>query len=696
MHQPSADAVPTGLLAPVVSLKLVGETRAKELRALGVATLGDLLDYLPRAYRFESEEREIEILRPNEIQSARGEVTAVDYRPGPRPRFSATLSNGPQRLSLVFFQGGYLRRKLHPGMQLRVTGKVQFFRDIPQMVNPKWETVDDQTARIAESRIRPIYPASGDCSSDVIAAVVKANLDAALAAAAEWFDPALLARRKLLGRAEAYRLIHQPATMRDAEIARRRLVYDELMLLQLALAIGKRMRTGRLSAPVLRIDKTLDARIGSRFPYAFTAAQRRVVLDIVADCKSGRPMNRLIQGDVGSGKTAVAVYAMLAAIANKLQAALLAPTEVLAEQHFFTLQSLLAGSSVNVGLFTGRSLRKRDKSLTEQLEEGRLHIAVGTQALLGGNVKFANLGLVVIDEQHRLGVLQRANLMAKGSQPHYLVMTATPIPRTLALSYFADFDLSVIDELPPGRQPIETRWVSHQQANLAYDAVRAAVEQGRQAYCVMPQIEQLADGDAASVNQELKRLVKGPLSGLRLAALHGQLKAEEKQSTMAAFRAGKIDVLIATTMIEVGIDVPNATVMLIQNADRFGLAQLHQLRGRVGRGSEASLCLLLSDSTSPDAQARLSAMVKTTNGFDLAELDLELRGPGEFFGSRQHGLPELQRADLSAERRLLAIARDDAKEILDADPQLQRPEHAALRHRLIEQFGGQFGFAQVG
>jgi ATP-dependent DNA helicase RecG len=474
------------------------------------------------------------------------------------------------------------------------------------------------------------------------------------------------------------------------------LIYDELMLMQLGLGISKRLREGRITAPVMRLDKLLDERIRRRFPFTLTHAQQNAVWEIIRDLQSGRPMNRLLQGDVGSGKTVVAVYAMLVGVANRLQSAILAPTEVLAEQHYLTLSNMLRGSDVSIELFTGRTKRQDRASRLKALADGQIHLAVGTQALIQEDVGFANLGLVVVDEQHKLGVRQRAVLKSKGLSPHYLVMTATPIPRTLALSYFADFDVTVIDQLPPGRQPIDTRWLRSSQAAKAYDFICKQVEAGRQAYIVLPQIDDDGLGEAKSVLKESERLAKGPLAALRVAVLHGQMSTDDKQATMTAFRDRQTDVLVATTVIEVGIDVPNATVIVIDNAERFGLSQLHQLRGRVGRGSDMSYCLLISDGGNESTESRLRAMTRTTNGFEIAEMDLALRGPGEFFGTRQHGLPEFKLADITNEMELLQQAREDALELLAADPRLSSPAHQHLRSALREQIGDALSLAQIG
>ncbi len=681
--------------ASLSSFSGIGPTRLAALKQLGVTSPADLLEYFPFRYQLEVAELPIADLVTDLVHTARGEVVAVDYVSHPRARFEATIQDHTGSLALVWFNGAYLRRSIHPGQQLRVKGKVKFFRNIPQMANPKWWIIDADTPAVAESTFKPIYPASAKMPSDTLSRIIREHLDQIIEPVQEWFEDSLLKKHGLIGRKEAYRMIHTPASHREAAIARRRLVFDELMLLQIGLGLSRKLRDGRLSAPIMRLDKVLDERIRQRFPFTLTDAQQHAVYEIAKDLQKRQPMNRLLQGDVGSGKTVVALYAMLMGVANKLQSALLAPTEVLAEQHFLTLSRLLEGSSVRIALYTGRS-KRTDKDALKALADGQVHLAVGTQALIQKDIEFANLGLVVIDEQHKLGVEQRSILKNKGYAPHYLVMTATPIPRTLALSYFADFDLTTIDALPPGRLPIKTRYVQTNLAPSAYEFVRQQVKLGRQAYVVVPQIEESEIDDTASVKKKFDELSGKTLIGLRVGMLHGKMPATERDQIMRAFRDGQIDVLVATTVIEVGIDVPNATVIVIESAERFGLSQLHQLRGRVGRSELASHCVLISDAVNEEAIARLTAMTQTTSGFDIAEEDLKLRGPGQFFGTRQHGLPELKLADISQEIDLLKIARDDAIALLDEDPDLRKPAHKHLRAALIARFGDSIPLANVG
>ncbi len=687
----------TSANSDIETLANVGPKRAVLFKKLGVHNVDDLLNYFPTRYQLETSERPINELVPDIIQNATGEVIAVDYIAGyPRPRFELTLQDESGILSAVWFNGAYLRKLIHPGQQLRLKSKVKFFKNIPQMVNPKWEVIGEKTAPITKSIFKPIYPASSKLSSDVIAKIIANHLEELVEPIQEWFSQELLKRHQLLDRKEAYRLIHTPSSQREAASARRRLVYDELMLLQIGLALSRRLRDGRLSAPVLRIDKKLDDRIRSRFPFQMTDAQTDAVYTIARDMQKNQPMNRLLQGDVGSGKTVVALYAMLVAVANKMQAAMLAPTEVLAEQHFLTMSRMLEGSNVRIERFTSRTKKLAKGTSLKALANGEIHIAVGTQALIQKDVDFANLGLIVIDEQHKLGVQQRSTLRDKGYAPHYLVMTATPIPRTLALSYFADFDVTTINTLPPGRQPIKTKYLKYNQVVAAYEFVRTEISKGRQAYVVVPQIEDSGADDRTSLLLRFNELSTKLLSGVKLGMMHGRMPADEREAVMQQFRNRELDVLVSTTVIEVGVDVPNASVIVIESAERFGLSQLHQLRGRVGRGDHPSYCLLISDAVNEEAIMRLDAMTQTTSGFDIAEMDLKLRGPGQFFGTRQHGLPELKLADINSEMELLKVARDDAIALLEDDHDLRKPVHQYLRKAIIDRFGDSIPLANVG
>ncbi len=690
------------LMTPVEDLPGVGSGVARGLRELGLFRVGHLIAHIPSRYERIEPETTLDKLEADHVISARGEVTASRLVGGWRKaRFEIVLEDGHGRLDVVWFNAAYLQRKIKPGHWLRVRGKTRMFNRALQLANPDFEILEDgkDEPAIDEPVLRPVYPASEHISSRVIERVIRRSLDGMLALIEDHLPEAFLTERSMPGLREAYRRAHAPKDEEEASDARRRLAYDELLMLQLGVFMRRAQLELDRRAPPLAIDEELDARIRARMPFTLTDAQDHVVKEIGEDLATDRPTNRLIQGDVGSGKTVVALYAMLMAVAAGHQGAIMAPTEILAEQHFLTLRAMLADSRTTIELLTGATPRPERESLLAGLEAGEIDILIGTHALLTESVRFRSLAVAIIDEQHRFGVHQRAGLRAKAddpkSTPHVLVMTATPIPRTLALTVFGDLDISTIDALPPGRTPVETRLLGSPQRFEAYTLVRERLEMGQQAFLVAPVIEQSESG-VMDVRRLLADLEQGPLRGFGLALMHGQLVQRDRESIMERFRAGEIDALIATSVIEVGVDVPNASVMVIENAERFGLAQLHQLRGRVGRGDTKSLCLLISDPTTDDAQERLAVMESTTDGFVIAQRDLEIRGPGEFFGTAQSGMPRLRVADLLRDLDLLTLARRDARAWIDRSPDLGRAEETTLRRRMFKAVGKELGLVEVG
>lgn len=693
------------LLSPIEDVPGVGPRRGEAFRRLGIPSVAHLLFHLPHRHEREEAEAPIKSLIPGAVVTARGEVTATDMIPrGRKPRFRVVLADHTGRLDCIWFHGGYLRDKIHPGMRLLVQGKAKRHPraghndNALQLINPKWEALPetDDPPAIADARLRPVYPASEELSSVAIENAVGAILEQALPLVEDHLPPHFRKERELPELAEAYRMMHKPENPDEVVRARRRLAYDELLMLQLGVHMRRAELRSTMHAPALEWSEQIEERILARIPFTLTNGQRRVIDEIIADCTKPTPANRLIQGDVGSGKTVVALYAMLMAVASKKQAALLAPTELLAEQHAQSISKLLDGSQVRIELLTGSLTPAERSAAARRIENGKADLIIGTHAVLTEGTTFHDLAVAIIDEQHRFGVRQRATLREKAgdefSMPHTLVMTATPIPRTLSLTIFGDLDVSTIPDLPPGRKPIVTKALPERDASVAYDAVRARIDRGEQGYVVVPAVDA---EELRNVRTTMERLEQGPLAGKRLAAVHGRLKRVTRDTIMARFRAGKIDALIATTVIEVGVDVPNATIMVIEHAERFGLAQLHQLRGRVGRGSSDSECYLIGDPTTPDAEARLTALTTTTDGFALAERDFEIRGPGEMFGSRQSGLPPFRVADLTRDLDLLNMARRDANHWIDRSAGLNAPTETLLKRRLLKAYGVELGLGDV-
>lgn len=702
----------------------IGKRKAAALRRLDIFSVTDLLRHYPMRYEKEAAEGSIADLPTDgkTVGSARGEVVACRWVAPPgrgrKGRFEATLRDesdhvGARTLRLTWFNAGYLRDKIHPGMLLRVQGKAKLFNDYPQMVGAKWELLDEEESpEAASERLRPVYPATENFSSVMVERLVDQVLPWALPMVADPLPDELVKHHNMPALAEALRMIHRPTDLEEPKAARRRLAFNELLLLQLGIAIRRAEVEHKLVAPALHHSDAIDQHIRGRFPFALTETQSDAVAEIAADLTRTRPMNRMLQGDVGAGKTVVALYALLMAVADRKQGALMAPTELLAEQHHGSISRLLEGSNVKVALVTGK---QRDD--LDAVASGEADLVVGTHALLSTSVAFKDLAVVVIDEQHRFGVMQRAALRTpaedgqehpegKDRVPHTLVMTATPIPRTLSLTLLGDLDNTTLTGLPPGRTPIQNRVVGPEKADEVYPYLRTRLERGEQAYIVVPAIESAEGGGETSggagqlksVNALAKTLQEKFLAGYKVATVHGRLKRETRQKVMDKFRAGKIDVLVATTVIEVGVDVPNATVMVIEHAERFGLAQLHQLRGRVGRGDAGrrSLCVFVSEPTTDDALARMDAIASTNDGFKIAELDLHIRGMGEILGTKQSGLPPMKLAKIPEDLELLNLAKRDAKAMIDGDPELREPGHEKLRKVLRVQYGPALGLVDIG
>ena len=655
-------------------IKGIGEQRAKALGKLGIATLRDLISYFPRAYDDRSALRRIADLVPGETAGVAAMVasppTISHIRKGlDLVKLRAVDDTGT--LDVTFFNQAWLKNSLHQGETYIFYGRAEGSLLRHQMANP---VVEPEGRREVTGRIVPIYPLTAGVSQLILSRSIRQGLDACADILPDVLPDRVRRHHQLCRIEYAYENIHFPESAEALDLARRRLAFEELFLFTIGLERLRSRREVVHVPPCGGVDMELFYRA---LPFTLTDAQRRCVEEALADMRSGTPMNRLCQGDVGSGKTMVATACVYFMVKNGRQAALMAPTEILAQQHYQGLAPLLENLGIRCALLTGSTTAKTKRSITQQLESGEIDFAIGTHALITGSVAYRDLGLVVTDEQHRFGVAQRAELAAKGDHPHILVMSATPIPRTLALILYGDLDVSIIDQLPPGRQPVQTFAVTGGYHQRVYRFIRKLVGEGRQAYIVCPMVEendQLPD-ERKAVTEYAKKLQSEVFPDLKVAFVHGKMKPKEKDAVMAAFAAHETDILVSTTVIEVGVDVPNATLMVIEHAERFGLAQLHQLRGRVGRGATQSACILLfGEDISPAGWERLKAIRDTTDGFEIARRDLEMRGPGEFLGERQSGTPLLRFADLDRDEALLAAARRTA------DAWLEKDRDAALRH----------------
>ncbi|WP_295765357.1 ATP-dependent DNA helicase RecG [uncultured Oscillibacter sp.] len=651
-------------------IKGIGEQRAKALAKLGIRTLRDLISWFPRRYEDRTEVRRIADLVPEETACVAAMVAAPPTLSHIRRgldlvKLRAVDETGA--LDVTFFNQAWLKNSLREGETYIFCGKAEGGPLRRRMANP---IVEPEGRREATGRIVPVYPLTAGVSQLLLSRSVRQGLDACADILPDVLPDEVRQEHQLCRVGFAYENIHFPESAEALELARRRLAFEELFLFTLGL---RRLRQRRETVEAEPFRETDMGAFYRALPFTLTEAQRRCIEEALADMASGRPMNRLCQGDVGSGKTMVAAACVYACVKNGRQAALMAPTEILARQHHAGLRPLLEPLGIRCALLTGASAAKEKKALAAQLAAGEIDLVVGTHALISGGVEYRSLGLVVTDEQHRFGVSQRAALAGKGDHPHTLVMSATPIPRTLALILYGDLDISVIDQLPPGRRPVQTSFVDSSYHPRIYRFLRRLVGEGRQVYIVCPQVSESEEpgDDRKAVTEYAAQLSREVFPDLRVAFVHGKMKPKEKDAVMTAFAAGEADILVSTTVIEVGVDVPNAAVMVVENAERFGLSQLHQLRGRVGRGSWQSYCVLVSDNRSEETRRRLKIMTKTADGFRIAEEDLRLRGPGDFFGQRQHGLPGLRVADIGCDALLLREAQEAADALLARDPELR-------------------------
>ncbi|MBQ3090368.1 MAG: ATP-dependent DNA helicase RecG [Oscillospiraceae bacterium] len=670
----------------------IGPARAKRLEKLGILSLRDLLFWFPRNYEDRRELFSIAEAPEDRSVCVRAMVAtpprATHIRKG-LELVKVSVVDDRETMEITFFNQAYVRTALTPGMVCIFFGSVQRKGRRYTMTNPVFEPEEGQ--RFTQC-IMPVYPLTAGISNNLLAGALRRVLEDCTDQLEEPLPREILRRHQLAQVGYAVRTVHFPPSWEELEVAKRRLVFEELFLLSLGLSMLKgsglrRQGIACASHPLKNYTDTL--------PFTLTDAQLRTIGEAFDDMTSGRAMNRLVQGDVGSGKTVVGAACAWLMAKNGCQSALMAPTEILAEQHWKTLSPLLERSGQTVALLTGSTRAKERRELLARLEAGEIDLLIGTHALLTQNVVFRRLGLVITDEQHRFGVGQRSALVGKhqqGEQPHVLVMSATPIPRTLALIVYGDLDVSVIDQRPPGRQEVQTLLIGEDKRQRMYGFIRKQVEEGHQVYLVCPAVEEsegmalLPGGELKNVTDYARELRESVFPDLKIGLLHGKLKPKEKEAAMAAFARGETQLLVATTVIEVGVDVPNATLIVIENAERFGLSQLHQLRGRVGRGSSQSYCVLVSSARGQEARQRLRALCATNDGFQIAEEDLKLRGPGDFFGSRQHGLPPLKVADLAGDTRVLYEAKQAAQSLLEEDPQLSLPGHRQIRSRVEQLF----------
>jgi ATP-dependent DNA helicase RecG len=695
----SSDNVPTeGLATPVQFLKGVGPQRADLLRRLSLQTARDVMFCFPRDYQDTSDLRPVAQLEEDKLLSVRGVVEELDLRntSSGGSMLGVLIRDGEHFLRALWFNQPHMKKRLPTGTDVLLSGQAKLRGGRWEMTHPRVQIMAEDEETSAESML-PVYPLTEGLKQYHMRRIVQHVVEEYAAQLDEVFPPDFLAKHDLIGIHEAVTQIHLPRDAESLQRARRRFVFQELLVLQLALAERRREQSTTARAVPLETTAQVDARILRRFPFELTGSQKQAIEEIKIDLARETPMNRLLQGDVGSGKTVVALYAMLAALAHGTQAVLMAPTEVLARQHARTFGKFLEASRVRTALLTGTLKAAQRRETLEQIASGEVDVVIGTQAIIQSDVTFANLALAVIDEQHKFGVHQRAGLRAAGQAPHYLVMTATPIPRTVAMTVFGDLDISTLRDTPPGRQTVHTYVGTEEQRAKWWDFFRKKLREGRQGYVIAPLVESSEDlSQPASVETLFEELANGELEAFRMGLIHGRMSAAEKDAAMQDFSAGKIQVLAATSVVEVGIDVPNATLMTIESAQQFGLAQLHQLRGRISRGSQPGYCCAFAQTTTDEAVQRLAAFAESTDGFHLAEVDFRLRGPGDLLGTAQHGLPPLRIADLTRDAEVLKEVRQQAREMVDQTEGLSDPKWARLKKMVSIRYGRVLELGDVG
>lgn len=677
------------LQTPVRYLKGVGPKRSEILSRLGLNTVEDMFWYFPRRYEDRSQFKPISKLSIGQNETVKGMVLTLGLRRGKSGINIFELAVGDKSgvIYAIWFNQPFLKRNFKIGDEIILYGKVEFYNKL-QINSPEYEIISlkDKNYVIHMGRLVPVYPLTQQVSQRYLRSLIYQAINQYVSNLKDMLPNEIKIRHKLIDLSLAIRQVHFPKDINSCLRSRFKLIFDEFFLLLLGLGIRKLQEKEEENGISYKLNGQLIQKFKELLPFDLTNAQGKVITQIQNDIAKPKAMNRLLQGDVGSGKTIVAVHALVLTVDNGYQGAIMAPTELLAEQHYLTLTKFLNPLGIKIVLLISSLDKKKQEAIYKEIKSGTAQIIIGTHALIQEKVNFRNLGLVVIDEQHKFGVIQRATLGKKGLNPHILVMTATPIPRSLALTIYGDLDISTIDELPPGRRPVKTILAEENKRTDIYEFIKRQVELGRQAYIVYPLIEESYRADLKAATSMYERLKKEDFSQFKIGLVHGRLKKESRDKIMNAFKEGKIDILISTIVIEVGIDIPNATVMLVENAERFGLSQLHQLRGRIGREKYESYAILLPQGQSEEAKMRLSAMVETQDGFKIAEQDLLIRGPGEFFGTRQHGLPELRVGNILSDLKILELVKEEVNNLLAKDPHLNDPKHFLIKENLKRRF----------